>query len=203
MSVDWSNNMKRIFSVIMIVTLIIVFFIGKIIFYEPDNNRSKYDKAFVTKKNCIYFNAECIEEAQEKILSYANEWEELEGLISIKVYLNQSLEVTRLTYCFLIPQISDYYGYLEVICEKEEEQYVIWSAENHYNTIVNPKVYTVDVKDVLLQEKIDKSIDYITTISQTYLETYIVMINGEELSIDAHNISVKSSEDKWEAVIKY
>lgn len=195
---------KRIFYCIIVIFICLLgYFVMNAFIEESRTPYSKYDETFVIKDKAIFFQADNIEEVQHKISSYAKDWSKLEGCISITVFFDQKLDITRVEYNFKIPKINEYFGRLNVLCDKQENGWKLWEARSYYTKIHNLKVYTSSQEDELLQEKIDKSIDYIKSKSQPVLDMYAVSIDGQEISIDAHNISKNTEMGRWSAVIKF
>lgn len=123
MGVEWKNIMKKILGVVGIAILcIIISIFVNVLSEDQDAAQSKYDENFITKKTAISLKGKNAKEIQTEILSYGNKWAEVKGLSSITIYLDEKMEISRYTFNYCMDDIKGYSGYLEIICDKDEEK---------------------------------------------------------------------------------
>lgn len=188
--------MKKILGVVGAVILFIIMGVFvNVLSEEQDAAQSKYDENFISKKTAISLKGKNAKEIQAEILNYGNQWMEIKGLSSITIYLDEKMEISRYTFNYCIENIKGYSGYLEIICDKDEEVWQLWDAKSVYNYGENlyKSSYSSIKEDLFLQEKLNAIISYIHILNEENTDIYRIMIIGSDAEINAYNTYGKGS----------
>lgn len=192
------GNIKK--GIIILICIICICLLAKFVIYlftDEGRAESPYDETFVTENNCIELNSMDVTGIQTEILNYvSNEWKEITELLYINVYLHRDLQLGTVVFVYELDDVHNYSGRLKVWCNKKEGKWKIMRAESmyYYDEEKHQDDSQKQLKDDLLMQKIQATVEFIELKDEPEMDLYRVDISGDNVHIDAHN---KSNENYW------